>query len=635
MDTDRYMQRICSIIAKAQITNGGPVILFQPENEYTNFETGRSPDGDYMQHIIDLARQAGIVVPMISNDARPEGHNSPGTGAGAVDIYGHDGYPLGFDCGDPDAWPADRLPTRYHALHMAQSPETPFSLLEFQGGSFDPWGGHGFEKCAALVNHEYERVFYKNNLAAGVSIFSIYMLFGGTNWGNLGHPGGYTSYDYGAAIKEDRSVAREKFLELKLQAQFVKVSPTYLTAMPGNVDFHRFTQLEIIGVDAQVTRLEINGKPLDFKQNSLSNWVAQTPDSGNTVGVPELSALEWTRLDSLPEIQPAYDDSTWPVANLVTSYNTDFSLLTPVSLFASDYGFHTGTIVFRGHFVANGRENMFNITTQGGSGFASSVWLNSTFVGSFANGPSAASHNTSSYRLPDLDAGLTYIFTILVDTMGLEENFIIGSDTMKTPRGILDYSITSPDGRRTNVTNWKLTGNLGGEDYADLSRGPLNEGGLFFERQGCHLPNASGCALSYSVLLNDRIDPGVFFYRATLPLNLPSLDLDISLSFVFNDGVSDVTFGTFRALLYVNGFQFGKYASNVGPQTNFPVPEGILRYREDNYLGLAIWPLEKRGAKLPGFRLRVNGIPVTTGRQKVDAIQGRAAYTRETSSFAL
>lgn len=23
-------------------------------------------------------------------------------------------------------------------------------------------------------------------------------IFGGTNWGNLGHPNGYTSYDYGA-----------------------------------------------------------------------------------------------------------------------------------------------------------------------------------------------------------------------------------------------------------------------------------------------------------------------------------------------------------------------------------------------------------------------------------------------------
>jgi Glycosyl hydrolases family 35 len=42
------------------------------------------------------------------------------------------------------------------------------------------------------------------------------MIFGGSNWGNLGHPGGYTSYDYGAVIAEDLSVSREIYSEAKL-----------------------------------------------------------------------------------------------------------------------------------------------------------------------------------------------------------------------------------------------------------------------------------------------------------------------------------------------------------------------------------------------------------------------------------
>jgi len=45
------------------------------------------PDKDYMQYVEDQARKAGIVVPMISNDAAPLGHNAPGSGKGAVDIY--------------------------------------------------------------------------------------------------------------------------------------------------------------------------------------------------------------------------------------------------------------------------------------------------------------------------------------------------------------------------------------------------------------------------------------------------------------------------------------------------------------------------------------------------------------------
>jgi hypothetical protein len=46
----------------------------------------------------------------------------------------------------------------------------------------------------------------------------------------LGHAGGYTSYDYGAMVAEDRSIAREKYSEAKLEANFIVASPAYLTA---------------------------------------------------------------------------------------------------------------------------------------------------------------------------------------------------------------------------------------------------------------------------------------------------------------------------------------------------------------------------------------------------------------------
>lgn len=41
---------------------------------------------------------------------------------------------------------------------------------------------------------EFNRVFYKQLYSFGVTILNLYMTYGGTNWGNLGHPGGYTSY---------------------------------------------------------------------------------------------------------------------------------------------------------------------------------------------------------------------------------------------------------------------------------------------------------------------------------------------------------------------------------------------------------------------------------------------------------
>jgi len=70
--TDNYMANIGAAIAKAQITNGGPVILVQPENEYTNSisgVTGGFPDPVYFAYVKKQLRDAGIVVPLINNDA--------------------------------------------------------------------------------------------------------------------------------------------------------------------------------------------------------------------------------------------------------------------------------------------------------------------------------------------------------------------------------------------------------------------------------------------------------------------------------------------------------------------------------------------------------------------------------------
>jgi len=87
-----YMKNVGANIAKAQVTNGGPVILVQPENEYTQATSAIKPFPDpvYMQYVIDQLRSAGIVVPLINNDASPKGYNAPGQEA-AVDIYTHDG----------------------------------------------------------------------------------------------------------------------------------------------------------------------------------------------------------------------------------------------------------------------------------------------------------------------------------------------------------------------------------------------------------------------------------------------------------------------------------------------------------------------------------------------------------------
>jgi aspartyl aminopeptidase len=95
--TDNYMAKMGAIIAKAQITNGGPVILVQPENEYTeaNDLVPEFPDQEYFAYVEKQLRDAGIIVPFINNEASAQGYITPTSKAG-IDIYGFDGYPLGL-----------------------------------------------------------------------------------------------------------------------------------------------------------------------------------------------------------------------------------------------------------------------------------------------------------------------------------------------------------------------------------------------------------------------------------------------------------------------------------------------------------------------------------------------------------
>jgi hypothetical protein len=52
---------------------------------------------------------------------------------------------------------------------------------------------------------------------------NVYMLFGGTNWGQIPFPTVGTSYDYSAPITESRTIG-EKFHETKLFGQFLRVA---------------------------------------------------------------------------------------------------------------------------------------------------------------------------------------------------------------------------------------------------------------------------------------------------------------------------------------------------------------------------------------------------------------------------
>jgi beta-galactosidase GanA len=185
----QWYSEIDSIIAPHQITKGGDVILYQIENEYGTQGTAAQ------QYMADLEKQAtsdGIDVPYTFNQCC--GSQTFTTGLGAVNISGTDNYPVGFNCANTTAFG--------NPFGYPQYSGEPIYLPEFQGGSFDGWGGTGQDNCYTMTGPSFENVYYKNNIAQGATMTSNYMGVGGTNWGWLPTDFNYTSYDYGAAIRE-------------------------------------------------------------------------------------------------------------------------------------------------------------------------------------------------------------------------------------------------------------------------------------------------------------------------------------------------------------------------------------------------------------------------------------------------
>ncbi|KAJ7638480.1 glycoside hydrolase family 35 protein [Roridomyces roridus] len=809
-----YMKAIGTQLAANQITNGGPVILVQVENEYSGYQPPYTEDFAYESELKSLLRESGVTVPLTVNDAWPGGHFTD------IDIYGYDSYPNGFNCSFPDDWLSGAVDSTeyFWGAHLQYSPQSPNAVFEFQGGSLDAWGGAGYENCAQLTGPAFERVFYKNEFAMSTTMLNLYMVFGGTNWGGIAHPGVYTSYDYGAAIAEDRTL-REKYYELKLQANFRAVSPAFLTSRPinifntqssftGNQALKTTQVLDAVGnktgfyvvrqldasIDAVQTytltvptsigtltipilggNLALNGKDskihvVDYeagqstllystgeiltwatiderdvvlvygnsgelhetafkfssappaatvisgtgkiKTQVLSNnslalqytttgqtvveignntllyildresayqfWVLHLPSAGAfaqfdtanpivikggylirsvastgntlaftgdlnsthpvsfeiiapgaftsatlngvklslaktkygtltaqktavlpTVTLPDLSTLQWKTADSLPEIQPQYSDALWTVANHTTTINA-LAPLTPVVLYAGDYGFHTGNILWRAHFTATGAEEGFAVHMQGGAAFGYSVWLDATFIGSWEGDPNFADFNgTHAFPGGGLRKASTHVLTIVQDHMGNEEDWWAAGNDFQTPRGVLDYHFIGSNS--TSVTIWKVAGNLGGEDYVDTTRGPLNEGGLFGERQGWHLPGFNDAAWARGAPTQGIAHAGVAFYRTTFNLNVPQ-GVDYPLAIALT---KSMTPSNFRAQIYVNGYSFGKYVNNIGPQSVFPVPQGILNYNGLNTLAISLWANDAGGARIDSLALKL------------------------------
>jgi Beta-galactosidase, domain 2/Beta-galactosidase jelly roll domain/Beta-galactosidase, domain 3 len=354
------------------------------------------------------------------------------------------------------------------------------------------------------------------------------------------------------------------------------------------------TTIEVYTGISDIQTIDWNGIRLNGVKTPYGSVTAQIPGSENrTISLPTLT--NWRSADSLPEKLSSYDDSKWAVCNKSTTLSPVAPLTKPV-LFSSDYGYYVGAKVYRGYFDGT-TYGAVNITCSGGLAFGWSAWLNGVLIGGNVGNASLTTTNAVLALPPSSLQVTNNLLTVVVDYHGHDETST--AKGVENPRGILGASLHPTNSSSTAFKLWKIQGNAGGSANIDPVRGPMNEGGLYGERVGWHLPSfAPDSTFDRSSPLIGLNTSGIRFYTTTFHLNIDT-DLDAPLGLELSAPAGTVA----RVMIWVNGYQYGKFVPHIGPQTRFPVPPGVINNRGLNTVALSLWAMSDEGAKLDTVKL--------------------------------
>ena len=193
---DTYITKLVAQIKDLQVTNGGPVIMIQAENEFGSYVAQRKDISlaDHKAYSLAIKNQlikAGITVPLFTSDGSWlfEG----GTIEGVLPTAN----------GEDNVGNLKKVVNKYH------DGKGPYMVAEFYPGWLDHWT-EPFTKVKPEDVVKQMKMYLDNDVS-----FNFYMVHGGTNFGftsganyDKGHDiqPDITSYDYDAPISESGRV---------------------------------------------------------------------------------------------------------------------------------------------------------------------------------------------------------------------------------------------------------------------------------------------------------------------------------------------------------------------------------------------------------------------------------------------
>jgi beta-galactosidase GanA len=340
-----------------------------------------------------------------------------------------------------------------------------------------------------------------------------------------------------------------------------------------------------------VTALTWNGVAMPVRTTSAGSLQTTAQLAGPAaVPLPDLSAAPWRFSAESPEAAAGFTDSGWALANRSSTNSTTKPPAGQPVLTADDYGFHHGDVWYRGRFSGAAPATV-RLTYGGGGAGMLQAWLDGTYLGQnvLANGV-AAPTTTGTATLTVPTAARTtgnHVLSVMVRNDGHNEDGGV-NDAHKEGRGLISVAYADANGGTMQpAVTWRVQGNQGGESSTDTARGPLNNGGLFGERTGWHLPGFADSGWTTRPVPDAAATTGTSWYRTRFTLAVPA-GHDASLGLTIGDPNTPRSGRHYRALVFLNGWNLGQYVADVGPQHTFVLPTGILNPAGQNTLAIAV-----------------------------------------------
>ncbi|MBV8251680.1 MAG: beta-galactosidase [Chitinophaga sp.] len=220
----RYVDALAAEVKPLLVTNGGPVVMVQIENEYGSYGN----DKDYLYALRDMWVKNGINVPFYTADGATPFMLEAGSVAGAA---------IGLDSGGSEA---------DFEQAKKQNPNVPSFSSESYPGWLTHWGEKwqrpGTEGIAKEVKF----------LMDTKRSFNLYVIHGGTNFGytagansgGKGYEPDVTSYDYDAPINEQGDTTSKYMVLRKLIGSYLPKGKK-LPAIPAPIPTTTFPAITL------------------------------------------------------------------------------------------------------------------------------------------------------------------------------------------------------------------------------------------------------------------------------------------------------------------------------------------------------------------------------------------------------